>query len=542
MQNCLGIYIQDKLIKYARISKENSNFKVDAYGVKFYDSDLEKTIEQIVEETYSYKTPISVNINKENYNYADIFNLMTVRDLEKAIDTEFELFCNNNNKNKNSVEVRTIKAPNLEERDKIRVIYTYVDKTDVVSRMQLLDRYRVNNISPVSIIVPNINRKVVQENCAIVNIEDDTEITTIQNGEIYKVDKLGFGMKNILESISERENSISKAYEICKNTTVYTKMGQNLKIEGNEYLDEIITNLFDIIERVKDIIVKNEVEIGNIYITGTGLIINNIDLLFQESFIDKKCEVLIPYFVEKTNVKINIKDYIEVNSAIALAMQGLDTKEKEKNFSGKGKIIDNIIKGLSNDVKPKKTAKIKQGKNEKTIKEVFKFDFADKLLLRTLAVLVLTSIFYISGTEFLSKKINTKQHEIEGVIAKNKNEIAKVEQYSSLVNSRTQEYNNIIENIEKENNVISQNYLSKNAIPNLLNKIMYNIPTGVQLMSVENAFEKKITITAQAKKYDQLGYFKAVLEEEGILTNITTTKGVKQENLISITITGELPY
>ena len=30
--------------------------------------------------------------------------------------------------------------------------------------------------------------------------------------------------------------------------------------------------------------------------------------------------------------------------------------------------------------------------------------------------------------------------------------------------------------------------------------------------------------------------------EEGILTDITTTRGEKQNNLISITITGKLPY
>ena len=61
-------------------------------------------------------------------------------------------------------------------------------------------------------------------------------------------------------------------------------------------------------------------------------------------------------------------------------------------------------------------------------------------------------------------------------------------------------------------------------------------------MSIENATGKNVTITAQAEKYDQLGYFKATLEEEGILTNITTTKGVKQDNLIGVTITGQLPY
>ena len=66
---------------------------------------------------------------------------------------------------------------------------------------------------------------------------------------------------------------------------------------------------------------------------------------------------------------------------------------------------------------------------------------------------------------------------------------------------------------------------------------MYNIPVGVQLLSIENQSGKDIVITAQAEKYDQLA-----LEEEGILTDIISTRGTKPGELISITITGKLPY
>ena len=52
MQSCLGVYIEDNLIKYAKISKERENLKVESFGVKFYE-DLSKTIDQIVAETNS---------------------------------------------------------------------------------------------------------------------------------------------------------------------------------------------------------------------------------------------------------------------------------------------------------------------------------------------------------------------------------------------------------------------------------------------------------------------------------------------------------
>ena len=409
--------------------------------------------------------------------------------------------------------------------------------------MQLLDNYRVNSIYPVATIIPNINKSIIQDNCIVVNIEQETEITTIVNGKIYSVDKIEIGMKNILRPIIEKESSIKRAYEICKNTTVYTKSGQNLKIEGNEYLDEIITTLFEIIEKVKDNIVKNGIDINSIYITGMGLIINNIDLLFQESFIDKKCEILVPYFIEKTNVKINIKDYIEVNSAIALAMQGLDQKNQETNFSGKGQGLEKIWNRLNSDISFGK-AKGANKKPKLTFKEIVhsELDFADKILFRVLTALLLIVILYVAASEILAGKINEKITEAETVVNESRKEIAKITNMDTLIKARTNEYQNMIDTIDESNSQISENYSSKNAIPNLLNKIMYNIPTGVQLLSIENTTGKNITITAQAEKYDQLGYFKAALEEEGILTNITTTRGVKQNDLINITITGELPY
>ena len=544
MQSCLGIYIQNNLIKYAKISKEHNKVKVDAYGVKFYDSDVEKTIEQIVKETYSYQVPISVNIEGEQYTYSNIFNLLKKQDLEKAISTEFEFFCNNNNKNKNTLEFRRLKAPNLEDRDKVRVIYTYIDKANLVERIQLFDRYKSTGMFAVPTIIPNINKTVIQDNCVIVNIEENTEITTVINGSVYKVDKIEQGMNGILKQIAEKENSVKRAYEICKNTTVYTKAGQNLKIEGNEYLDEIITSLLEIIEKVRENIRDSEVEeINNIYITGMGLIINNIDLLFQENFIDQKCEILVPYFIEKTNVKINIKDYIEVNSAIALAMQGLEPKNQETNFSDRGQTLQKILTVLTSDVKSSKL-RVKSEKPKRTFKEVInaELDFAEITLLRVVTMLLLIIILYIAMSEFLSSAINKKIAEAEEVTKASEAEIAKITQYTTLIDDRTAEYQRIVDSIDEANSEISENFSSKNAIPNLLNKIMQNIPMGVQLLTLENPSGKSITITAQANKYDQLGYFKAVLEEEGILTNITTTKGTKQGDLINITITGELPY
>ena len=62
MSSCLGLYIENNIIKYAKVSKEHDNFKVEAFGLKFFDN-INETVKQIVNETYSYKTPISTNLS-----------------------------------------------------------------------------------------------------------------------------------------------------------------------------------------------------------------------------------------------------------------------------------------------------------------------------------------------------------------------------------------------------------------------------------------------------------------------------------------------
>ena len=38
MPSCLGMYVQDNLIKYAKVSKDHDKIKVDSFGVKFYEN------------------------------------------------------------------------------------------------------------------------------------------------------------------------------------------------------------------------------------------------------------------------------------------------------------------------------------------------------------------------------------------------------------------------------------------------------------------------------------------------------------------------
>ena len=226
MSDCLGLYIEDNLIKYAKLSKDKNEKKVESFGIKFYDN-LGKAVEQVIQETYSQKTPISINLSEEIYNYYDMFSLLTKQDLQKAIKTEFESYCADKGYNPNAFETRFAICDSSLDKDKIKIIHIAENKIELENRTKQIDGYKLSNISPISMSIPNLLYNQEEKNYIIVNIENVTTITTILNNKVYDVEKFEEGSKDILSKINLKENSYSKAYEICKNTTIYTSEGKN---------------------------------------------------------------------------------------------------------------------------------------------------------------------------------------------------------------------------------------------------------------------------------------------------------------------------
>ena len=111
------------------------------------------------------------------------------------------------------------------------------------------------SISPMPLALAGLEKFEEKGNSLIVNIESNTTITTMLNGEIYKINTINQGMQNILEKIEASELSYERAYEICKNSTIYRQEIRDLKIDGNEYMHVILPVLDDIVSRIKKMIV-----------------------------------------------------------------------------------------------------------------------------------------------------------------------------------------------------------------------------------------------------------------------------------------------
>ena len=541
MQSNLGLYIEDNLIKYAKVSKDKDKMKIDAFGIKFF-SDIDQAITQIIEETDSYKVPISINLKDENYQYFNMFSGLNKTDLDKAIKLEFDAYCSERGYNANSLETRHVAVNNSKNQEKIKIINISENKVELNKITKKLEGYKVASIVPIALSIPSIINFQTKENVLIINIEYKTTITTIINQELCDVNILDEGSNEVLEKISQKENSVSKAYEILQNTTIYTAENQDFTEEQSKYLEDVMPTLYNIVGQTQKIINESLEPITKVYITGTLSCINNIDLYFQEYLGKVRCEILKPNIVPKGSQEVNIKEYIEVNSAIALAMQGLGEGIKGINF--KKNNLDALLKleiGGAKDLR-KKTTK------SKSKKKAYDFnDFREKLskgeigILRVTIALTIFIVIYSAFSILLTKQIQDKEVEVANVTSEINSQISQIQKDTSILNQKATQYGTLVADLQEVNQKRSDINASKNLIPNLLNQIMTVIDETVQLTSIENTTDKHIVITAQSPRYPGLGYFKTKLKTQNILKNVISGSSMKQDEMIIVTIEGDLP-
>ena len=475
------------------------------------------------------------------YNYFYMSDLLNKKDLDKAINTEFESLCYEKQYNPNALESRYALVNDENDKDKIKVIHVSANKIKINKIIQDFDEKKIETISPISLSIANIAPLKQKENSIIVNIEDITTITTIVGQKVYNVQKLEIGAEQILDAINEKENSYLKAYEICKNTTIYTMEGKELQDKENEYLEYIVPTLYSISTQLKDIINSNLFKINKVYITGIASAINNIDLYFEEILDGVKCEILKPFFVEDSP-KINMKDYIEVNSATALALQGLGYGVRNINFKKKS-FWENLPDILSADV----SIGGKGGKNSSEKKSPFNINISTvqikSWLTRGLSGVLILSIAYIGIATYINGQLKKKNEEAQQVENQIKAQISAMDTDKKKVDSKASEYATLTTNLRNATNQINDKNSYKNVIPTVLSEIMYTIPVEVQLTSIENTSDRKIVINAQSTKYEQLAYFKALLKSRGVLkpTSVVSSEAVKEGSIVKIVIEGELP-
>ena len=171
-------------------------------------------------------------------------------------------------------------------------------------------------------------------------------------------------------------------------------------------------------------------------------------------------------------------------------------------------------------------------------------DKIEKGMLRTATGLLILFLVYSGFSSMIKNQISDKNQKTEESIKNTNAQIQLIDKDISGLKQKTSVYEaKIEENTNKTNKI---NKARQKEIPNLLNRLMYIMPTGVQLTSIQstqNGGNTHIEIQAQANKYEQLGFLVANIKKETVLRTDTviSTTGQKSNGIITMKIEGDLP-
>ena len=153
---------------------------------------------------------------------------------------------------------------------------------------------------------------------------------------------------------------------------------------------------------------------------------------------------------------------------------------------------------------------------------------------------------YSVTTNTLMKKMDEKINIADLRITETNDSISEMNQNKKSIDYMANQYKTIVSRLNNEP-VTDDNATFRNSeIPNFLTKLTTTMPTEVKLVSIENTTGRHIVIQARALKYQQLGYFKVILDTNNILDNVTASTGVRyhdeteDKDYILVTIEGDL--
>lgn len=543
MVNCLGIYSNNNVIKYAKVSKDNNGtIEISDHGVRFVKTDIISTIKDIVAETNSMNIPIAFGNEEIQYSTFQTFKQIAPNDIGSIVNLEFEDWCEKNTKSPLDTAYVYKISENLLG-DYHKAIMALMDKS-VIQKFADNDNKDINisAIYPTEIITYNTVPEE-EKNYLLVNLDDHLTLTLVLNGKPSEYLTYDIGMKKIFSKFTELAGTYQKAYETCKSLNVYSELGEDEsdKIKFEEVLEPILQEVLKIIAEV---VSKNQEIFTKIYITGSSTLFTNLDTLFTE-YIGVKSEILKPDFVTNIDSVKNVAEILETLPAMVLAYQYLFFPEQKLNFLKK-KIKGSFFETLFGPKKEKTSAKNIVVKKQPKVSNVNFNNLGnlENIIIYPLVILPIFIVSYFVFTNIFFGQIES----IKGTMSNKNNEYKEMASTVSndlkIITDSTNEYKKINEEVKTVKDQIESGKIGKFTTYNVasfMQRIIKIIPKNVQLKTISSDDNKKVTIVATSDQYQSLGYFISNLRlQNDVIANVAI-KNITNGDTITVEIGGELP-
>ena len=580
MASYLGISVGKNLIKYAKISKEKNSeeIRIEAYGVKFYDI-LMQTVTEIIQETKSANAEISVCLTSDFYFPVDCSKDMSKKEISEFLLVQFDDACQKRGLNAGNYDVCFITGEDVANPDAERFICVGASKVELKNLWGALSNSKFKSITGVGPTIINLlPNNGIDQDCLVVNIEDETKITLVKNGQINELIQVPVGMDEVISRLADKYNSYSRAYEACKGVDAYADSTFKFTEEEESIREALMPTLYDLKQRIIQEIDPYHAEYTNVYIAGTGVIVNNIDLYLSDAFPGKKVELLLPYFVDRD--RNNVKEIQEVNSALSASICAAYGVSKEEDFLHSGstlksevtkkkfspKTILATLQEKFEEINGSKGIKSKKGKKknieidgdvgaytdidemmggsssfEEETSGGYSTDATSEWLIRVAVSLVFAWVLYTTAAWYIQAQLDKKLDLVDANSRRTDMAILQVENDRKAIERQANEYDTKKEHLQR---VIDLTRLKRERsydVPNFMSQLMFIIPVDVKVTSISIGTNDAVILEAESGRYAQLGYFVSRLKIAGILKDVDM-KVVDMSSNIKIQVNGVLPW
>ena len=549
MSSWLGIYIGEKVVKYAKLTREENSSRIKAitYGTKIHLGNKSDIISNIVTATGSEGVPVCINSEGERIHKTEVLRIISKNDLESLVDLEVVDFTGNEDKNERSYVYKYVLLDSLVSRDNYTANIVIQDRPGV-------DKYLSDeNTSVVSMyslpyVLDEIAPKEVS-NYLIIDMNENTDLIFVSDGKLLDVINMDLGMKKIMDTFPEMLGSYQKAYDTCKTINVFSDESN----VNNPELERVIEPVLqDALNRIQNKIRELNLKIDRIYLSGTITLFINSDMLFEQYF-DTPTEKLRPYFIDAKDSNNNMSEVTEANEAFALAYEGLMVERPELDFLRQNKKFGNIfakvgkIKSTGAKIvnENNKGPKLKVNRNENVFIGNINLEKVKSILIFANVIMFTLLLVYSVFGGIYNAQMNKQIENVVEEKAKVTENTVKVNSDITYINSNKEKYSNYVSYVDETIRKINKGEIGKYSTYNValfMLKISKYIPDGVLLKSIKSDSSKHVTIIASSNSYAQLGYFVSQLKLEGILepSSVRTT-AVAHDAVITVTIGGDLP-
>ncbi len=530
MGACLGIYLGDKIIKYAKLIRDEKSKGISLYscGTKYVAGNKEVAISEIIEQTGSANDLLCLNLSDYSRMQIEVFKQLGKTDMQSVIGLEVSDYVTSRGLNDKAIDYRYIFMDSLISNDSYTAEVAVTDKANINRYLENEKYSKLTGLYPQEYILDNM----VQDNSnyVIANVDEKTQLISVVNGRIRQIADIDINMQDILNTIAEQEGSYSKACDLCKSINVLSDESLSPNIER-----VIEPTIQDLLNRIKSKLEENKIAYEKIYLNGLINLFINIEILFEQ-FFGIVTEKLKPHFLNLDDVS-NIAEAIEASDAIALAYEGLEGLILEANFV-QNKNNKQAFSGLFS-----KGDKLSGDKPKMSIMPNINLEKIEKALMFTNLTAGAVFAGYFGFSSVYDAQMTKIENGVTNKINNLKLETAEITSDTNYINENTNRYvtlnNYISDTVEKIKAGKIGKYTTYN-VANFMQKVAKYIPTNVQLQTISSNDNKTVSIVAKSTSYAELGYFISQLKLQGILENIKTSN-VQNGTYVTVTIGGDLP-